>query len=123
MRWPRSEGQRKRPGTFFPAKKYGTPPEHLVFKLGPQGLGFYRDGGPAEVSLNEALFPLITSTAPMQLKLEQFVTPTAAAAAAKRESTVKAARQTTTEDEPMEANQTTGRCKKLKKKKKGRRGT
>ena len=30
---------------FIPAKKYGTPPENFVFKLGSQGLGFYRDGG------------------------------------------------------------------------------
>ena len=102
---------------FVPAKKYGTPPENFVFKLGVQGLGFYRDGGPAEVSLNEALFPLVTSTAPMQLKLEPFVTPIAAGKAAKRESTVKAATQATTEDEPTKANQTTGRCKKQKKKK------
>ena len=88
-----------------------------MFKLGPQGQWFYRDGGPVEVSLNEALFALITSIAPMQLKLEQFVTPTAAAAAANRESIVRAAKQTTTEDAPMKANQTTGRCKKQKKKK------
>jgi hypothetical protein len=52
----------------------------------------------------------------MQLKLESFVTPGAAGTAAARESTFKAATQATTEDEPMKANQATGRCKKRKKK-------
>ena len=54
---------------FVPAKKFGSPPEHFVFKLGPMGQGFYRDGGPVEVKLNDTLFPCVTSTAPMQLSL------------------------------------------------------
>ena len=28
---------------FIPAKKFGTPPKDFVFKLGSQGLGFYRE--------------------------------------------------------------------------------
>lgn len=103
---------------FIPAKKFGTPPENFVFKLGLQGLGFYRDGGPTEVSLNGSLFPLVVGTAPMQLRLEQFVNPTAAEAAAKSAHTVKAMMQMTTEDLPLQANQETGRCKRKKKERK-----
>ena len=78
-------------------------------------MGFYRDGGPTEVKLNDALFPLLTSTAPMQLRLEQFVALTPAAAAAEKAAKTDAMRQTATEDEPTQANLATGRSKKKKK--------
>ena len=85
---------------FIPAKKYSTPLEGYVFKLSETGLGFHKESGIVKVNLENALFPALPDTAPLQLRLERLTKE-----------------QPTSKDEPVKKNQATCKAKKKKKKK------
>jgi hypothetical protein len=100
---------------FIPAKKFGTQPDNFVFKTGSLGLGFYRDGGSHDVCLNDALFPRVVGTAPMQLQIDLLLVPTAAQVKTDKAERNKAIIGMTTEDQPTTQATKTSRSKSKKK--------